>query len=202
MMAAMRAGVAVAVAGLALAACGKKGVVDAGVAARPIDAGARPIPACEKYAAALADSDDLVAQPELHDLLRDEAALVRAANRAPTDADRAELTLRCAAGLVDLGKISTDGFDGDAGAPLAVADAALAAAGTGPDCTQMVQLFDRIEGCGDIPDQERVRFRDRRSHLTRTWPYTTDPSSFDEIERLCRIAISGLQHELTQYSCP
>jgi hypothetical protein len=203
MMQAMRVGMVAALV-VAVAACGKKDSKGSASAPR-IDAAPQPIPACERYATALAASDDLVAQPEIHDLLRDEASLVRAANRAPSDAVRAELTMRCATGLVDLGKITTDGWDGDAGAPPGVVtavDAGIAAAGSGPDCTEMLHAFDRIDACSDVPDGERELYRDRRSLVTRGWQNATDADAIDRTERLCRIAMSGLHHVLTQYSCP
>jgi hypothetical protein len=201
MMSAMRAGVAVAVAAaLSAAACGKKDK-DPGkpgdAAAATTAAAPKPIPACDRYAAALANSDDLVAQPELHDLLRDEAALVRAANRAPTDADRAELTLRCAAGLVDLGKISTDGFDGDAGAPLVTVDAAL---GTGTECMAMLREFDRAASCDAIPLRVRDLQRSTQKGITDTWLSPTNPSPAGE--EVCRAARVSLDDLLQQYSCP
>ena len=198
----MRAGVAVAAilsvgAAFAGAACGKKDKdsgkgKDAGAASAPV-AAPKPIPACERYAVALAESDDLVAQPELHDLLRDEAALVRAANRAPTDAERADLTLRCAAGLVDLGKLATDGYGADAGAAASAdVDAGIGSGSGGPQCQALLREIERIEVCADAPTSLQSYYRDRRDRA----------AALGYDESFCGSLVDSAQRALVQYSCP
>src|SRR5690349_9545236 len=95
---------------LLLFACGKH---DAPTAKKideppPAPPAPRPIAACDQLAAALAHADQLDTDDEVIELLRDQAALLRAATRAPRDADRAELTVRCTHGLMALAKIPHD----------------------------------------------------------------------------------------------
>ena len=175
----------------------------------------RPIDTCERYAAALARAESLDVDAEVQELLRDEAAFVRSATRAPRDADRAELTARCAHGLLDLGRVSTNDTYGIGQVGTGVAggvvgglagSAALGGGGTaatGPNCRRLFANFDRVDACADIPDVARDSFRQQRALMTDAWrQFPNDPDVQKSTEDACRIAGDSLTAILSQYHCP
>jgi hypothetical protein len=178
----------------------------------------KPIETCERYAAALAKAEAFDVDPEVQELFRDEAAFVRSATRAPRDADRAELTARCAHGLLDLGRVPTNdsygvGGIGTQGLASGVAGALAGgasggsgtgtSAATGPNCRRLFANFDRVDGCTDIPDAARDAFRQQRSLMLDAWrQFPNDPDVQKSTEDACRIAGDSLTAILSQYHCP
>ena len=207
--------------GLCLAACHDtdRAKQPIAVAPQPPPPAPRPIDTCERYASALARAEAFDVDPEVQQLMRDEAAFVRSATHAPRDDDRAELAARCAHGLLDLGRVQTNdsygvGGFGTQGLAAGVAGglAGSAAPGggsggpmasAGPNCRRLFANFDRVDGCADIPDIARDSFRQQRALMTDAWrQFPNDPDVQKSTEDACRIAGDSLTAILSQYHCP
>jgi hypothetical protein len=221
---------AVALAVVLAAACGKHEDparrIDEPRATAPAVAPPRPIAACERYVEALTQTMNLDVDPEVRDLLRDEAALVRSATRAPRDADRDELTMRCATGMLDLGRIPTYGgigltgsgppsgggvaggvVGGLAGAPPppppAPAGSGTANLNTAPECRRLFAIFDRLAACPDLGDSIKDTFREARRMMLDAWgQMPQDQDTRDLVARACQTAAESYQQILAQSHCP
>jgi hypothetical protein len=223
---------AVALAVVLAAACGKHEDtakrIDEPPAAAPAPPPPRPIAACDRYVDALTRAFDLDVDPEVRDLLRDEAALIRAATRGARDADRDELTMRCATGMLDLGRIPTYGglgltgtgpsggivggvaggvVGGLAGAPPPPPPPPAGGAGTNvstvPECRRLFAIFDKLSACPDLADTVKDTFRQARSMMLDAWgQMPQDQDTRDLMARACQTAAETYEQILSHSHCP
>jgi hypothetical protein len=200
----------VLVACLALAACKGNAPPAPVKVAEPIPAAPRPIAVCDEYVAALGQGADLDLDADVRALLRDEAALLRAAIRDPRPAERDELTVRCARGLVDLSRLAAS--VGGSLVPRRYRQnvpvpAAPAPARRSPDltlsCRRLFDLLDRMARCPNLPDALKDSLRQSRSIMIDTYSQVPqDPDMRDAMEEGCRVAVDGYDQVLSYYHCP
>jgi len=219
------------IAAIAAAGCRSSGR-DAPPAPPPAhDAGAAPAPppslaTCDRYVEALAEAADQGdVSPGVAAVLRNEHDLLAVALRAPP-ADRADLALRCATGLVRLARLSDEDEDdrdqatglgslaavpapmtaapdaGPAGpADAGLPDANLGTTGMPPACARLIAVLDRMAGCPALPADMRSTLRQSRELMRDSYAHVPRHMRAT-VDESCRSAVRSYDQVLAEFGCP